>query len=628
FAASLTGGKSFDVGETRFGVIAALSYSNKWQTRETLQQTPGSQDLSQIESDFTQVNTDQRIVANGMLSLGAEFGENKVRLTGLYIHDTIKQARLALGTVDQNPADIMRQRTAWYERQLINTQFVGEFKLTPALSLDLRAGYANSHRNAPFESAFEYVRTNNASDVYGAYFINVLNRQRGDARVTFSELNEDLWSASADLAYRDLLPGVTVTGGLAWSDTYRTSSRREFFFDAQFPAAYTGVGLLRPDLLLAPGIVNPSTPNPPFRINVFEQDEGNPAFTAKLKNWAGYAKFNAQFTDELSLDAGVRYEKATQTVDPLQVFNDPGASLVGTNLRRGYWLPAATLTYQVQPNLQVRISGSKTIARPQFRELINQPFFDPDSNRSYRGNPLLIDSQLYNAEARIEWYFAPEQRVSLSGFYKKIDNPIEAFVAGPDTSYANAPKATLYGAEFEAQKNFDLAGVFGENGFFSTRKLVLIANYTYTKSKLKVEPNDLTAVPGVTRALASDYFRDGAPLTGQSDHIVNAQIGFEDSSHLSQQTILLTYSSDRVVSRGQNGTPPLPDVIERPGFRLDFVAREGISLGKERELELKFEARNITGRKHEEFQQSGANRIEVNTYDVGTTLALSASVKF
>jgi TonB-dependent receptor len=633
FSASLTGGKSIDVNGTQFGVIAALGYSNKWQTRETLQQTAGSQDLSQIDSSFTQVNTDQRIVVNGLLGFGAEWGENKIRLTNLYIRDTIKQARLALGTSGQvptgvTPADVMRQRTAWYERQLINTQFVGEFRLIPELSLDLRAGYANSRREAPFESFFEYVRTNNPGDPYGAYFINQLNRARGDARVTFSELNEDLWSASADMTYRDLIPGVNITTGLAWADTYRTSSRREFFFDAQFPAGYTGVGLLRPDLLLAPGIVNPGTANLPFRINVFEQDEGNPAFAAKLKNWAGYAKVNAQITDALSLDAGVRYEKATQTVDPIQVFDDPGASLVGTNLKRGYWLPAATITFQIDPSLQLRVSGSKTIARPQFRELINQPFFDPESNRSYRGNPLLVDSQLYNGEARVEWYFAPEQRLSLSGFYKKIKNPIEAFVAGADTSYANAPDATLYGAELEAQKNFDLAEAFGEEGFFSSRKLVLIANYTYTKSKLKVEAGDLTAVPGVTSPLASDYIRDGAPLTGQSDHIVNAQIGLEDSSRLSQQTILLTYASDRVVSRGQNGTPPLPDIIERPGFRIDFVAREGIPLGKERELELKFEARNITGRKHEEFQQSGANRIEINTYDVGTTLALSASVKF
>ena len=74
------------------------------------------------------------------------------------------------------------------------------------------------------------------------------------------------------------------------------------------------------------------------------------------------------------------------------------------------------------------------------------------------------------------------------------------------------------------------------------------------------------------------------------------------------------------------GNTPQPDVVERPGFRLDFVAREEIRLVG-REIELKFEARNLTGRKHVEFQESGDNRINVNTYDVGRSFALSASLK-
>ena len=54
--------------------------------------------------------------------------------------------------------------------------------------------------------------------------------------------------------------------------------------------------------------------------------------------------------------------------------------------------PGATLTWEVMPELQLRANASRTVARPQFRELINQPYFDPDTNRPYRGNPLLIDS--------------------------------------------------------------------------------------------------------------------------------------------------------------------------------------------------------------------------------------------
>lgn len=623
FSASISAGKPFDLGWGELGVIAAAGYSNKFQTRGTRQQLSRAADLSTLDSDFYQVNTDQRIVVNGLLGVGLEFGPHTIRWTNLYIRDTIKQARLSLGQRDMTQADYLTQRTAWYERQLIDTQLVGEFELTPELKLDARASYANSQREAPFETNIEYVRTNVASDPYGAMFINTLNRARGRADVTFSDLNEDLWAAGLDLSYQ-VTPTITATVGGTFSDTNRTSSRRQFIFEPG-EDFIEGVGVLRPDLLLAPGIVEG------LGITVFEGDEESPAFLAKLRNWAGYAKANAQITDELSLDLGVRYEHAVQTVDPIQVYTRPGTT-VGTRLARDYWLPAATITYQFRPDMQVRLNASKTIARPQFRELINQPFFDPDANRTYRGNPLLIDSQLYNAEARFEWYFARDQRLSVSGFYKRIDNPIEAFVANEGnefvTSYANAPKADLYGAEIELQKHFDLSDWSGDEGFFSGRRAVVTANYTFTKSSLKVEEGDLVAIPGVVAPSALDYFRDGAALTGQSDHIANLQLGLESTERLSQQTLLLTYASDRVVSRGANGSPPQPDVIERPGFRLDFVAREGVDMGNDREMEIKFELRNITGRRHEEFQQSGANRIEINTYDLGRTASLSASVKF
>jgi outer membrane receptor protein involved in Fe transport len=106
--------------------------------------------------------------------------------------------------------------------------------------------------------------------------------------------------------------------------------------------------------------------------------------------------------------------------------------------------------------MQLRLHASKTIARPQFRELAPQQYSDPETDRTFFGNQFLTDSELLNAEARYEWYFARDQRLSLAGFYKKIDRPIEAvaFQQGGTffTTFANAPEATLYGAELELQK--------------------------------------------------------------------------------------------------------------------------------------------------------------------------------
>jgi hypothetical protein len=615
---SFSGGKTFDVGASQLGVIAGGGYSNKWSTRDTIQQRSLSADISSIDSDFNQVSTDQRIVANGLLGLGFEFGENKLRWTNLYIHDTIKQGRLSIGKIDERPADIMRQKTAWYERQLFNSQVVGEFEPMADLDVDVRAAYAKSQRDAPYELSTEYVRTNSASDPTGQYFVNVLNRQRGDARVVFSKLTEELLSGGVDVSYK-LTPDVTVTVGNSYTDTDRESSRREFFYDANnLPA---GVGMLRADLLLQPEIIDF------YDIALLEGDEGNPAFSAILRTWAGYGKLNAQLGDMFNIDAGVRWEKAEQSVVPIQVFKVPGASGAATELLREYWLPAVTVTADLTDQMKLRFSGSKTIARPQFRELINQPFFDPDTNRGYRGNPLLVDSQLYNGEARFEYYFAPEQRFSFSGFYKKIKNPIEAFVSSDSiTSFANAPEASLYGAEIDLQKYIDLSNL-SESDFFATRRLVFVANYTYTNSNIKVKADDTTSVFGAFSSRASDYFQDGSPLTGQSDHIVNFQAGIEDIDKLSQVTFLLTYSSDRVTSRGINGTPAQPDVLERPGFRLDLVARQGLKLAGQ-ELELKFELRNLTKTKYTEFQKSGDNRIIYNEYDPGFSASMGISFNF
>ena len=623
FSVNFSGAKSFDVGSGNLGIIGGAGYSNRWQTRDATNQTSLQGDLKDLESDFRRVTTQNRLIVNGLFGLAYEFGEtnqNKIRWTNLYIHDTIKHARLGLGNRKQTTVDYMQQDTAWYERQLIDTQVVGEFKPTEDLSVDVRASYAKTKRDAPYELSFEYVRTNVAADPYGKYFVNRLNNgNNGDGEISFSKLDERLWSGGVDVAYR-FSPDLSVSAGYAYADTRRNSSRRDFQFQAPntFPG---GVDLFRPDLLLQPSVINA------FGITMIEANEGSPAFLATLKNHAGYVKLNGRVAEVLKFDVGVRYETAKENVAPITVFNTPGASTAATKLDNNYWLPAATLTWEMQQGMQIRANVSKTLARPQFRELIFQFYFDPDTNRQYRGNPLMVDSELTNGEIRYEWYYASDQRISAAAFYKRLKNPIESYVSGESfiTSFANAPKADLYGVELEAQKYFDMSDWL-QGDLWATRRLMLSGNYTYSKSELLVSKGDSVAVFNSSSTLATDFFRDGAPLTGQSEHVANLQVGFEDSDHLSQQTLLINYASKRVTSRGLANTGQ-PDIFEQPGFRIDFVARQGVKVAG-REVELKLEARNLTGRKYSEFQETAGNRVDVNSYKVGRVVTLSASTTF
>ena len=629
----ISGGASTEIRGGRLGFVAAAGYNNTWRSRDALQQTsidPGIAGTPQ--SSFETVTTDNRIVVNGLLGLGAEFGANRIRWTNLFIRDTLKQGRLAAGfnrsVQDQDPnlpPSVMEQNTYWFERQLITTQLVGEFRFGN-FSVDVRGAYANSQRESPYERDISYVylgdndpNTHGVGDVDD--YINNLASGGQSATIAFSDLNENVYSGALDLAYRFESPvPITLSAGYNYTQTKRTSSRYQFQYFSPDGALPLAVAQERPDFLLSD--FNIDTFN--IQLRDISGAEGTAAYTADLTVHGVYAQIEAELTDKLRATVGVRYEDGGENVQPV------GSALAPTNLSNSYWLPAATLTWQFVPDMQVRLHASKTIARPQFRELAPQIYQDFESDREFTGNPFLQDSQLFNAEARYEWYFAPGQRLSVAGFYKKIDNPIEAaaFFAGGGqlrTGFANAPEAELYGAEIEVQAHLPLSGLGGS--FFDSRRLLFIGNYTYTKSRITADDSTIIG-PDLQPVAANLLFQDGAPLTGQSDHLVNLQIGIEDTESVSQATFLLTYASDRVTNRGPiQGLLRQPDIIERPGLRLDFVLRQEVPiLG--RHVEFKFEARNLTGQDYDEFQQAGDNRIDINSYRVGTSFSLGATIHF
>ncbi len=647
-------GLTGDLGGVRLGMVASGNYGNTWRTRASTQQDTVSSDGA-LRNDFDTVITDNRIVLNGLLGFGAEFGENRVRWTNIYIHDTLKQGRASAATLYTNSSGLplFQQNTSFFERQLIETQLVGEFKPTDQLSVDLRGAYANSKRNSPYEREFQYdcnatlntvvnVPTGGdalrcpgvwqASNSFGAF-----------GTVAFSELNEDLYSGQADVTYKlDTARPISLSGGYYYSDSQRTSTRLPFTYQTVGGGAIPfPCNLFRPDFLLSPDVVNgcaPALTGTPatnaVQLRFSPGQNGSYSYDALLRIHAGYVQGEAELFDGVRAVVGVRYETARQTVTPI--------GQTGTNLNNDYWLPAATLTWNFAQDMQLRLSGAKTIARPQFRELAPQAYRDFESDRLFFGNPRLRDSTLYNLEARYEWFFARDQRITAAGFWKRIERPIEqvGFFPTPDarlqTGFTYLPKAILYGGEVEFQKYVPL-DFLGDA--LAGKRAVIIANYTYTQSKITA---DNSCVPGVLEgtqlgscpanfAPASLLFRDGAPLTGQSDHLINLQLGYEDQDNGTQVTALFNYASERVTNRGPSllgGTGFQPDIFERPGIRLDLVARQSTEfLG--RKIEIKAEGRNLTGTRYQEFQTfANGRRVEINNYRLGRVFSLGASVTF
>lgn len=614
----VNGGAAFDVGGVEVGVIASAGISNNWRTRDALQQTPGGDGIS---TEFRSVRTDSRVVTNGLLGIAGKFSGHEIRVTNLIIRDTLKTSRIAAGydiqladPIPGGPDQQINQRTAWYDRQLINSQLVGEFDFGD-LEVDFRAGYANSRRDAPYERSFSYAFNEEAND-----YINTLTTNAQYANISFGELTEDVWNVGGDVTYA-LGDRLRVSVGGAYLDTHRESSRRDFNVRPA-NSINLAVAQQRPDYLLSD-------------FNIYTYDIGlvETSALAGVAKYEGdlevlglYGQATIDITPELKFNTGVRYEDGQQSVTLVDLFNQGGLVQVAP-LENEYWLPAATLTWSFRDNMQLRLHGSRTVARPQFRELAPQAYFDTDSDRQFFGNPFLGDSELTNAEARFEWYFGAQQRLSVAGFYKKIDNPIETItnVAGGGaliTTFANAPTADLYGAEVEVQKYWPIPSL-------GTYRLVTIGNYAFSESRLKIRDGDVTILNDTRgERPASEVFTDGDPLTGQSRHLANLQLGIENTERLQQATFLVNYASKRVTSRGPIlGETRQGDFIEDPGITVDFVARQGLTLlGKE--AELSFKARNLLGEDYEEYQIVNDQRIEINRYKLGTSFSLGATLKF
>ena len=621
----VAGGRAFETDYGRFGMVGVLSYRNSSLTRNGIRQTtvPDVGGLT-LASDARFEANQNDIGWSGLGGLAWESGDNEVRYTALWIRSTSKRARITQNTPQsQGNANVNAYNTEWYKRELLLSQLVGKHELGD-VTLEWRGTYGRTVREAPYERLYRYGLR---ADGQRTALLSGANQL-----VSFSDLDENIGSANIDLAYDlpvSFVRQAQLKVGYAWQKNDRTSVRRDFTYDQGRNWDPLRYGVERIDILVSDRNLNDD-------IVVLRELTGSALtgdaalYEAGLEVNAAYAQIDTEIRPLLRASVGVRYETADESIKTFDIFNPAAKALFSRTISENYVLPAATLTWNFAEDQQLRVGASKTIGRPQFRELAPQRYRDTETDRILTGNPYLSDTEFLNGDIRYERYFEKGQIFTLGGFYKRLDKPVEVLaVLGSDGAFQqtffNAPKADIYGVEVEFKKYFEHE--FGMAWTDSKRWLVGL-NYTYSKSKLKVGGND-TIVLNTTGILstprASDYVRGGQRLQGQSDHLANLQLGFEDEDAGSQATILVTYASKRVSARSSSAD--LPDLVQDPGVRVDFVYRKKFTID-ERDFTASFEARNLNGADSEEFQEAGGKRFDTNTYDLGRTFSVGLTARF
>ncbi len=620
FEGSLDGGVSFDISsDATLGLVGVVGYKQDWTTEEAIQQRVAGDTLG---NDYTSIETSLDATVNALGSATLGWSESVVQATLLYIHSGRKESQIVEGFNTNAPGtgQVLDESSTWLERQLTFAQLSGEHGFGD-FEVNWRGSYGRSTRDTPYDQFLRRIKDADGAPLYS---------QANNRTINFSDLSDEALSGGIDFLYHIPLSGArdaTVSAGYEYSDNDREYNLIALRF-AGGNSLPLDVQMARPDFLFSPDNIDPA------RFVLIETSTSSDSYAGKLQIHAAYAQVDAEMIPTVRTTVGVRYEDSDQTVTTFNRFaaTDPmNPNNFGpfTELQNDYWLPSATLTWNFLDDMQFRLGYSHTIARPQFRELAASLFFDPENDRSYRGNRFLVDSEFRNYDARYEFYLGRNQFLTLAGFYKKIENPIEEIQFEStqfefDTTFINSPEAQLYGGEFEYRTRFDspISGAFFEN-----REWLFSVNYTYTESEIKLKEGDTVRNPfSGTEVDAFLFDLDGKPLQGTPTHTANAQFGWEGDDD--QFTILVGWTGERILQRGSPAAAGgIPDVVEKPGIQLDAVFRQHVEI-QGTDFTIGLSARNLLGTEHREFQRSGLGETEFNTYARGRSLSASLTAKF
>ena len=227
---------------------------------------------------------------------------------------------------------------------------------------------------------------------------------------------------------------------------------------------------------------------------------------------------------------------------------------------------------------QIRIGYGQTINRPDFKELSPSVFKDPFLDRLVTGNPDLIAAAITHYDARWDYYFSPDEFISLGVFFKDFSDPIETVaLASGDVnlvSFDNAETAENIGAEFEFYKRLGFLNDWWGWGDI-TENFYVNTNFAWIDSEITLSEAD-----------SSIQTSDSRPLQGQSPYVLNFQLGYDDVGRGINAAILFNVFGERIVDVGVAGKP---DIYEQPRPSLDFVYSH--SFGEN--WRFKFKAQNL-----------------------------------
>ncbi|MEN8897186.1 MAG: TonB-dependent receptor [Nonlabens sp.] len=607
---SINGGKRIDIGENYLNIYGLLTFDNGYRFIDGNVKNTNSAGSVFLDQDFDKYEYETSQI--GQFNLDYRFGKNNIELLTMYIHKNTQsfQEYEGIDNPEQDGDSVFVRRQQTNDNNLYVTQLLTHFQLNDQLELDLKGSFNALRGSEPDRRNFEYLFRD------GFYSPNI--DSGGNNQRFFSKIQENDWNANASLKYNlnkseeDERPHYfTVGGDIRWTHHIFQATIFNHTFDTRIAvdindtdAIYNQPSLIAGNFRLETGrgsAINPQAFNPFYYI-------GDKTI------FAGQGNYVKAFSDKFLLTAGMRFEKFNMEVEydtNIARSATDGISRIDENL----FLPSLGLKYSLNEDNIFRLGASRTYVSPQFKEIA--PFRNNiPGGLNTQGNPDLQLSDVTNLDLAYEFYPSRGELISITGFYKNIQNPIartEIPSGGNTLTYLNVgDKATVLGAELELRKDI-FTRELSEAGLEMSREtkvaLGFNASYIYSNQEL----NDPLA----------QFTETTTQLQGAAPVLLNLDVNYNtfiNKSNLNT-AIVLNYFTERVFSVGTRG---FENIKEIGVPTLDLVS--SITMGENGKLSLK--ARNLLNPEYRLERDGIDGNVVLSNYKRGVDISLGYSYKF
>lgn len=565
----LAGGIRKKLGKNDLGTIFALTYNTSEKFTSIYRSNYDNADTSTYNYKYTDNQYRRNVSWGGLWNVSFKLGKNN-KFTLRNIYNVTSDNTTTTRTGETRDFYVKRDGYEFLSNTLFNSQLSGEHFI-PSNKIKIKWGVSTStvKRDLPDLRKTYYYKNivpNSPDDTVFNAYVPLGSSSNPDVNGRFwSNLQENVKQANADVSIPFKLYNntQTVKAGFYLQQKNRTFDARVMGYTIPNPNKFFWkhnldyqTFLSQPaELLFTAANMSDSG----FALS--EITSRADFYTASSNENAVFLMLDNKLSKHLRIVWGARMEMFSQQLtssysngDTLEIKSHPG----DTAGAKADLLPSLNLTYALTTKANFRISVSKTVSRPEFRELAPFAFYDFTNAVTLVGNPKLKRTDILNADFRLEKFFGNGQLITASVFYKKFTNPIEKSIdagssgaGSTNETFYNIPVATNYGAEFELRKNFDFVSNIIKSKVWE--KFTFNTNLAYINSIVKV--NDT-----ITR-----------PLQGQSPYIIN--VGFSFNDYKSGTVFNITYNKigRRIDDVGGIG---YFDIYENPRPQLDFTVNK------------------------------------------------------